>query len=409
MRQIFLFFLVILAISSALILRSYLVSSEMDGYTLLRLGTTSLNLKYTINIGVNFGLAGEASQSRQFLLASLAMIISIGLLIWGILARNNWITTALGLLSGGGLSNAYERVAYGGVFDYFNVSTPIVPNPFSFNLADIYIFVGFILLIITQGSKRDSADANVQSFKLYSIIRYVSNIGLMLCLMVTCIYFSWQILSGTNFLYGYIYERNDLEAHIQLYAPQNKNKQHFELTTRGERVRIFGAISTAVNSQGEGLEKITYTFNNGSESVPFLIKAELDHLKDVSQLVSKLKSTGLLITGFMIIFYGFCFYFMVSRERYFWRPPTIIASFIYLSFVAVIAAAATLLIGAQRIFYLLHEVAFSGKAQWFFYYQDSLMTTLMPEIVFADISIMIGMLATVIWLSLNWLLRRVLI
>jgi len=409
MRQIFLFFLLVLSISSALILRSYLLSSEMDGNTLLRLGIASLELKYTVNIGVNFGLVGEASQSRQFLLASLAMIISTGLLIWGARTNNNWITTAVGLLSGGGFANAYERLVHGGVFDYFNFNITMIANPFSFNLADIFIFGGFILLIIRPRTERADPNAEHNGLNFNSISRYASNIGLMLCLIVASVYMSWQILSQFNFLYGQIYDRNNLEAHIQRYAPQNKNKQYFELTTRGERIRIFGAISDSINSRGEGLDEISYSFNNGSESASFLVKAERDHLNDVAQLLSKLKVAGALITGSLIVFYGFCFYFMVSREKYFWRPPTIISSLIQFSFVAGITATATFSIGVQRIFYLLHEVAFSGKAQWFFYYQDSLMTTLMPEIVFANIAILIAALATAIWLAINWLLRRALV
>jgi uncharacterized membrane protein len=68
----------------------------------------------------------------------------------------------------------------------------------------------------------------------------------------------------------------------------------------------------------------------------------------------------------------------------------------------------TAILGAQRTFYLLHEWAFSDKAQWFFYYQDSLMTTLMPEVVFADISILLILITTVVWVITNLTLRQVL-
>jgi signal peptidase II len=58
-----------------------------------------------------------------------------------------------GLLAGGGLANAYERIAFGGVFDYLNVSLAFFTNPFSFNLADIYIFIGAVMFIFRPQNK----------------------------------------------------------------------------------------------------------------------------------------------------------------------------------------------------------------------------------------------------------------
>ena len=67
------------------------------------------------------------------------------------------------------------------------------------------------------------------------------------------------------------------------------------------------------------------------------------------------------------------------------------------------------IIGPQKTFYQLHEWAFTEKAQWFFYYQDSLMTTLMPEIVFADIAVLLGTVTIALWFFITLVLRRYLI
>jgi len=58
------------------------------------------------------------------------------------------LAIAGGLLAGGGLTNAYERLAYDGVFDYLNISVGMFLNRFSFNVADIYIFLGASFLIL---------------------------------------------------------------------------------------------------------------------------------------------------------------------------------------------------------------------------------------------------------------------
>ena len=136
------------SIGTALILRIGLIAQDLNGTTILPLGIASLNLEYTINTGINFGLAGAATSSRQFLLAGLALVLSLAIIIWGARSDTKWATTIAGLFAGGGLANAFERVYYGGVFDYLNVSFIFYDNPFSFNLADIYIFLGLILFVI---------------------------------------------------------------------------------------------------------------------------------------------------------------------------------------------------------------------------------------------------------------------
>lgn len=136
------------SIGTALILRIGLIAQDLNGTTILPLGIASLNLEYTINTGINFGLAGAATSSRQFLLAGLALVLSLAIIIWGARSDTKWATTIAGFFAGGGLANAFERVYYGGVFDYLNVSFIFYDNPFSFNLADIYIFLGLILFVI---------------------------------------------------------------------------------------------------------------------------------------------------------------------------------------------------------------------------------------------------------------------
>jgi hypothetical protein len=44
-------------------------------------------------------------------------------------------------------------------------------------------------------------------------------------------------------------------------------------------------------------------------------------------------------------------------------------------------------VGPQRVFYALHEWIFAGMAPWHFYFQDSLMTTMLTEPLFGSISI----------------------
>ena len=104
----FLILALILAISvaSALFVRGSLTGADLNGITLLPLGIASLNLQYTINTGVNFGLAGEASTTRQLLLSGVALLICLAIAIWGMRSKQKWAVAAAGLFAGGDVANA---------------------------------------------------------------------------------------------------------------------------------------------------------------------------------------------------------------------------------------------------------------------------------------------------------------
>ena len=401
--------ILVASVASALFLRDFLTGSDLNGVTLLPLGVASLNLQYTINTGVNFGLAGEASTARQLLLSGAALLICLAVIVWGMRTTQKWAALAAGLFAGGGLANAYERLAFGGVFDYLNFSTSFFDNPFSFNLADIYIFLGLVLFLLAPRETHDPADGPIQPGAVKALAKTLGNFGLTLALLVSCLYVSWQVLSQANFLYDQIYEHNNLEAHVNEFAPLNRNdKESFALTSKTERVRVFNDIAREINSGGGGLGSIAYTPEGAGAATPFLVEAERDHLQDVANLVSSLKPIGAVLASLLIAFYGFCWYYKVSRYQYFWRPSGIFISLFQISAVAVLCIAITFALGPQQTFYLLHEWAFSDKAQWYFYFEDSLMTTLMPEIVFANIAALLGILTVLTWLVANFVLRRIL-
>ena len=408
-RFLILALILAVCVASALFVREFLTGSELNGMTLLPLGIASLNLQYTINTGVNFGLAGEASTTRQLFLSGVALLICLAIAIWGMRPKQKWAAAAAGLFAGGGVANAYERIAFGGVFDYLNFSTSFFDNPFSFNLADIYIFLGLVLFLLAPRETHDPADGPTQPGALKALAKTLGNFGLTLALLVSCLYVSWQVLSQANFLYDQIYEHNNLEAHVNEFAPLNRNdKESFALTSKTERVRVFSDIAREINTGGGGLGSITYTPEGADAATPFLVEAERDHLQDVANLVSSLKPIGAVIASLLIAFYGFCWYYKVSRYQYFWRPSGIFVSLFQIAAVAALCVAITFALGPQQTFYLLHEWAFSDKAQWYFYFEDPLMTTLMPEIVFANIAALLGILTVLTWLVANFVLRRIL-
>ena len=401
--------LLVASVITAIYLRNFLVDTNLDGTTIVPLGFGSVNFQYTTNIGINFGLGGAASNSRQLLLAGIALFLCLIIITWGLRSPQKLIPMAAGLMAGGGLSNAYERVAFGGVFDYFNFSVKAFQNPFSFNLADIYIFIGVIIFVFARTENQNPADGEHASSVGQFLLRLVCDLALTSALLVSCLYISWQILSSANFLFGNIYDRNNLEQHINQFAPQNRNKDDFASTSRSERIRIFTEISGAINSGGKGLDEILYTRSSVGKLEKFLVEEELNHLQDVANLVERLKPVGAIVATILMIFYIFCWYYMISRQKYLWRPNGLLVSAFQIILLATATVGLVFIIGPQKVFYQLHEWAFTENAQWFFYYQDSLMTTLMPEIVFADIAVLLGIVTVTLWFFITLVLRRYLI
>lgn len=152
-RNAILFSLLVFSIFSALSMRDVLLMSDLNGQTILPLGIASLNLNYTFNMGVNFGFASDASKFRQLQLVALALLVCFAIIIWGMRSATRWAPFIAGLFAGGGLANALERFFYGGVFDYLNVEFIFFENPFSFNVADIYIFLGLLIFIFPASEK----------------------------------------------------------------------------------------------------------------------------------------------------------------------------------------------------------------------------------------------------------------
>jgi signal peptidase II len=115
-----------------------------------------LNFRMGWNTGINFGLFGGAPEATRWILVALAVGISAGLAWWARSMADARARAAAGLVIGGALANALDRVIYGAVADFLNMSCCGVRNPYAFNLADVFIFAGAAGLVI-WGERRHGA------------------------------------------------------------------------------------------------------------------------------------------------------------------------------------------------------------------------------------------------------------
>lgn len=116
-----------------------------------------LRFRMAWNEGVNFGLFASGSDVVKWGLIAIALAICLFVVFW--IRRDTPGRVGLisaGLLIGGALGNVIDRLLYGAVADFLNMSCCGISNPFAFNLADVWVFVGAIGLAIFGGSKKAS-------------------------------------------------------------------------------------------------------------------------------------------------------------------------------------------------------------------------------------------------------------
>ncbi len=123
-----------------------------------------ITFKMAWNRGINFGLFSDTASNAdltRWILIGVAIAISAWIIWWMQKSQQSkWVLMSAGLVVGGAIGNVIDRIIYGAVADFLNMSCCGFENPWSFNVADIAIFVGAVGLIFlaNDGKDRDGAE-----------------------------------------------------------------------------------------------------------------------------------------------------------------------------------------------------------------------------------------------------------
>ena len=102
------------------------------------------------NVGISFGWFQNDSAVAQIVLTAIKAIAVIVLAIWMARSQTRIATLALGMIIGGAIGNAIDRLAYGAVVDFALFHVQIgekTLNWYVFNLADAAIVAGVAALL----------------------------------------------------------------------------------------------------------------------------------------------------------------------------------------------------------------------------------------------------------------------
>ena len=179
---------------------------------------------------------------------------------------------------------------------------------------------------------------------------------------------SWTLHRYVDYGYSFWYDQLSIEEHIDKYGPRNRYIKGFQTLDRDEHIVLFSGIVDAVHKQGQGLGELSFTDTLGREK-RLLREPEIVHLQDVAHLVDVLSIAG----GVALLVSALGVWFLQRRRiAVQWKSQGILFASL-LGLIGLIV----LIVGPKDVFYQLHVWIFPDDHQWFFYYQDSLMSTMM--------------------------------
>jgi signal peptidase II len=108
-------------------------------------GLGPLRLTLTQNSGISYGLLQGGGDLGRWALAAFALAVSGVLAAWVWRAERPATGVGVGLILGGALGNAADRLTRGSVVDFINATA--LHFPWIFNIADSAITVGIVILI----------------------------------------------------------------------------------------------------------------------------------------------------------------------------------------------------------------------------------------------------------------------
>ena len=98
------------------------------------------------NRGISYGLLPQDSALGRFGLIAFAFAASLALIVWLARVTSSLTACAIGLIIGGAIGNAIDRIAYGAVADLFAFHA-FGFEWYVFNVADVAIVAGVIGLL----------------------------------------------------------------------------------------------------------------------------------------------------------------------------------------------------------------------------------------------------------------------
>ena len=137
----------------------YLLNLQEDGVDIDFYITSFLNFYLIWNTGIGFGLASMEANIYYHVLTAVIAIINIALIFF-LVKSKSYYAYLIALIIGGSLGNLFDRIYYYAVPDFIDLHLGNF-HWFIFNVADIFITIGIIGLILIELLKKEKDSKNV--------------------------------------------------------------------------------------------------------------------------------------------------------------------------------------------------------------------------------------------------------
>ena len=136
----------------------YLIYLQNNGTNIDFYINQFLNFYLVWNTGIGFGLISLESNIYYHVITSIIVIVNLGLIYFLIKSKGIY-TYLIALIIGGSLGNLFDRIYYYAVPDFIDLHIGNY-HWFIFNVADIFISVGIIGLMLVELSKKEKISKN---------------------------------------------------------------------------------------------------------------------------------------------------------------------------------------------------------------------------------------------------------
>ena len=120
-------------------------------------------LVYAENTRAFLGLGSDLSDTQKLIFLLILPSLVLGYVIYYLFTNKDTdVLTLIGFscIVGGGISNVFDRFAYGSVTDFFYIHLTDLIRTGIFNFADLSVTTGMILLLISGFRNRKSKDVS---------------------------------------------------------------------------------------------------------------------------------------------------------------------------------------------------------------------------------------------------------
>ena len=136
----------------------YLINLQASGIDIDFYIFSFLNFYLIWNTGIGFGLASMETTIYYHILTTIIVFVNLGL-IYFLLKSKGVYVYLLATIIGGSLGNLFDRIYYYAVPDFIDLHLGNY-HWFIFNVADIFITVGIIGLILIELLKKEKVSKN---------------------------------------------------------------------------------------------------------------------------------------------------------------------------------------------------------------------------------------------------------